>query len=313
MVRQIMNRKRGLLAVVMALAMVFAATTFVVGEADASVSQDGKTATVTTSTEFDAAVTGATGYESVEKIVLGADVTPTSTAWEKEVSIDGKGYKITLAATIYINAEVEFKDVKFENKYSTDATEEDPADKYASYEIYTNVNGDITFTGCEFIGDENNEHAVTITYGGSATFDNVKFNGKTITVDNIGTVEFKNGCSDLDLNLVDSDGTVTLGTNVIIDAATAQGAVVNLAYADLNLGGKEWTFKSINDRKGESEISGGTLKDTSFGTYDGVPGDYRDSVVELNGVTLSGTPISSHPTARWPPLQEPSPSQRVRP
>ena len=304
-----LNNKRGLLAVVMALAMVFAATTFVVGEADETTGSTSRTVDVSLGDVFedivaDGHVTGdAEDSAAITTIELKADITvDVSSDWNATgLTVNGNGHVITIdfatdASEIKINGSMIFKQVKFENTvYDTGDTEIN--DKYITEKFYLK-GGQFTFEGCEFLEVENNEHVIK-TGASKVVFKDVDFNGKTVNIYG-GTVVFEGNCKDVDINTNDKDitmvkgdsKTTTTGISVVMFDAIAEQTVVNFygENGNLDLGGKEWTFRNVNERtQGNGKIINGTLKDTTFGTYDGVKGDYRDSKVEMNGVTLSGT------------------------
>ena len=178
MINKYTNKQRGLLAVIMAMVMVFAGAAFVAAEVDATITyaDENKTATVTTVEELETVlgeIEGSGTYKDVNKIVLGSDLTVSEDLTiDKNVTIDGNKHTISVDkdCVVMVTSNVEIKNVKF----NLDGDGADGADD-ASIDI--NESGiEVSFTDVEIVGES--EYGVSTIYEKTPTvnFNKVKFN-----------------------------------------------------------------------------------------------------------------------------------------
>ena len=299
MINKYTNKQRGLLAVIMAMVMVFAGAAFVAAEVDGEVqySDDGATATVANAAEFITALADG----AVTKIIISEDMTLGVTTISKPVTIEGvNDVKVTLGDKFNIaNTEGEVTVTKL------NITGED--------KIFVSSNANVIFKECVFV--DLVEHAVTVdqTKDGNVTFDNVDFNGSTLTIGVTSVVPkvTVSNCDEVDISFVAyTDAIVKLGTDIIFEEMDIGNVKFAASEGNItfNLDGEIFTAENINERYAKEDrvgktspgfkltITNGTLKDTGFGAYYSAQDEadkvkaYRNSYIYLgNNVTLAGT------------------------
>ena len=233
-----MNNKRGLLAVVMALAMVFAATTILVDEADADpvaggdgatevayVSSDGNdgSGAVGDRTKPFKTVMGAVKQDNVGEIVLLSNVdwfaSPDSDDIAKAITIRSDG---TAKYTIKLTTSVSVTDNLTIQNCTINTTGDD-------WQFVVNSNATIKTEGCTFTTESTvtDPHAVNTRNAGGAEFINTDFSNMKVTYVTTEIVMVFKNCQNVYVNTGMNVSVYKLAKETVTSTLTDEGIYID--------------------------------------------------------------------------------------
>ena len=300
----IMNKKRGLLAVVMALAMVFAGAVFVADEADATsdVAMIGDVPYTSLSAAVDAATAGTEDVPVEIKLIANVEWDSTCGAIENQyitIMSDGENrYRIDLkdAMTLKGTTALTFKDCVINSVEINDG-----------YDNQILVNGDsakLTTDNCKFTYDSVivDPHAVNITKG-DAEFKDTDFSGSKVTYVTDADLVIFDGCQNVyinqgkDMKFLPVSTTPYVGPGIVIDDSEVdflkvhQGKNVDLNGVDIKVG----TIFVKDDSQTTGTIYGNQADHGDAGSLAGFFALYEPGIdgndagkVNINGVNFAG-------------------------
>ena len=282
MINKYTNKQRGLLAVIMAMVMVFAGAAFVAAEVDATIDYDNE-GKLTTDVEL-------SGTESL-------DGTPTA------ITINGNGKTISIGSDDKLNVSgtVIFNGVIFATYNSTVS---DDVDNNHAGQIMIAAGSDVTFNNCTFTGD--GEFAMNAS--GTVSFTgNTDLNGKKVVIkSNLTSLTMGNNVEGMYLNMdtsitvyntAPSTATIpyfVIPKDVTIDQITLrQGQTFTLDTNTVLNVDKLSAYKKDGN---EPIITGGTLNSVSVVPYELDNPNHptsgstpeRIEVIDIRGVKFTG-------------------------